>query len=486
MNQELLHLLDQISREKGIDKPVLVEAVLSAVLSAARKRMGPMENLQARLDDVSGTITLFSPKTVVLEDDIIDDSIEISLEEAETINPDVDLGQTVDVVHELEDYGRIAAQTAKQVIIQKVREAERETIYNEFIDRQGELVNGVVSRVEREGNLVVDLGRTEALLPRREQSFRETFRRNDRIRAFIIEVKKSSSGPQVILSRTHPGFLMRLFEMEVPEIYENIVEIKEAARDVSGRAKIAVMSNDKDVDPVGACVGIKGMRVQSVVQELRGEKIDIIPWTEDQVQFVRNALSPAKVARVYMNEEEKTMQVVVPNDQLSLAIGKRGQNVRLAAKLTHWKIDIMSEEEADADGERLEALRRAELAFSLPKRAETSEDQDADVEVVAVEDEGAPAPVAEMAEGLPADSVDATPAEDEQTPGQVVDEMSSDGDDGTGLPADIVDEAPAGTAVESELSSLPAEQAVSVSPSETLDETLLGGDGAERTDESAT
>ncbi len=252
MNQELLHLLDQISREKGIDKDVLVEAVLSAVLSAARKRMGPMENLQARLDDVSGAITLFSPKQVVLEDDIIDDSIEISLEEAETITPDADLGQTVDVIHELEDYGRIAAQTAKQVIIQKVREAERETIYKEFIDRQGELVNGVVARVEREGNLIVDLGRTEALLPRREQSFRETFKRNDRIRAYIIEVKKSSSGPQVILSRTHPGFLMRLFEMEVPEIYESIVEIK-AARDVSGRAKIAVMSNDKDVDRWGLC-----------------------------------------------------------------------------------------------------------------------------------------------------------------------------------------------------------------------------------------
>jgi len=387
VNQELLHLLEQISREKGIDKSILVEAVLSAVLSAARKRMGPMENLQARLDDVSGAITLFSPKRVTLEDDIIDDSIEVSLEEAETITPDAELGQIVDVIHELEDYGRIAAQTAKQVIIQKVREAERETIYNEFIDRQGELVNGVVARVEREGNLVVDLGRTEALLPRREQSFREAFKRNDRIRAYIIEVKKASSGPQVILSRTHPGFLMCLFEMEVPEIYENIVEIKEAARDASGRAKIAVMSHDKDVDPVGACVGIKGMRVQAVVQELRGEKIDIIPWTEDQVQFVRNALSPAKVARVFMDEEVKTMQVIVPNDQLSLAIGKRGQNVRLAAKLTHWKIDIMSEDEADTDSERLEALRRAELAFGPPKR-KVEPEQDGDAEApVAVEAE---------------------------------------------------------------------------------------------------
>ena len=408
MNQELLHLLDQISREKSIDKTILVEAVLSAVLSAARKRMGPMENLQARLDDGSGAITLFSPKRVMLDDDIIDDSIEISIEEAQTITPDAELGQSVDVIHELEDYGRIAAQTAKQVIIQKVREAERETIYNEFIDRQGELVNGVVARVEREGNLVVDLGRTEALLPRREQSFREVFKRNDRIRAYVIEVKKASSGPQVILSRTHPGFLMRLFEMEVPEIYENIVEIKEAARDASGRAKIAVMSNDKDVDPVGACVGIKGMRVQSVVQELRGEKIDIIPWTEDAVQFVRNALSPAKVARVAMNDEGKTMQVIVPNDQLSLAIGKRGQNVRLAAKLTHWKIDIVSEDEVDADAERLEAIRLAQSVFGPSKRqASAAQDAEAEAPVDGVES------AAEMGEGSAVLEVDSAVDADE-------------------------------------------------------------------------
>lgn len=390
MNQELLHLLDQISREKGIDNAVLVDAVCSAVLSAARKRFGPFENLDARLDTTTGAITLFSPKTVTLEDDIVDDSIEISLEEAQEIDPDAQLGQLIELIHELEDYGRIAAQTAKQVIIQKVREAERETIYREFIEREGELVNGIVARVEREGNLIVDLGKTEALLPRREQSFREAFKRNERIRAYIIEVKKSSSGPQVILSRTHPGFLKRLFEMEVPEIYESIVEIKEAARDASGRAKIAVFSYDKDVDPVGACVGIKGMRVQSVVQELRGEKIDIIPWVDDEVQFVRNALSPAKVARVYVNQDENTMQVIVPNDQLSLAIGKRGQNVRLAAKLTHWKIDIMSEDESDADVVRQNALRQAELAFGPAKpQADSAESLSAQtLEVEASPEEG--------------------------------------------------------------------------------------------------
>lgn len=367
MNQELLHLIEQISREKGVEKSVVIDAVLSAVLSAARKRFGTTDNINARLDEDTGAIALFSSKTVRYEDDIVDDSLEISLEEAREIHPAAALGDLVEVQHDIDDFGRIAAQTAKQVIIQKVREAERDMVYRDFKDRQGELVNGLVARIEREGNLIVDLGKTEGLLPRREQSFRETFKRSDRIRAYITEVKRASSGPQVILSRTHPGFLMRLFEMEVPEIYEGIVEIKGAVRDSSGRAKIAVVSHDKDVDPIGACVGLKGMRVQSVVQELRGEKIDIIQWIDDQVQYVRNALSPAKVSRVYVNETEKTMQVIVPDDQLSLAIGKRGQNVRLAAKLTHWKIDIKSESETESDSERKEALRRAEQVF-VPKR----------------------------------------------------------------------------------------------------------------------
>ena len=368
MNQELLHLIEQISREKGVEKSVVIDAVLSAVLSAARKRFGSVDNINARLDEVTGAITLFSLKTVRDEDDIVDDSLEISLEEAQDIHPDATVGSVIEVQHDIDDFGRIAAQTAKQVIIQKVREAERDMVYRDFKDRQGELVNGLVARIEREGNLIVDLGKTEGLLPRREQSFREVFKRSDRIRAYITEVKRASSGPQVILLRTHPGFLMRLFEMEVPEIYEGLVEIKGAVRDSSGRAKIAVVSHDKDVDPIGACVGLKGMRVQSVVQELRGEKIDIIQWTDDQVQYVRNALSPARVSRVSINEADKTMQVIVPDDQLSLAIGKRGQNVRLAAKLTHWKIDIKSEGEVDSDSERKEALRRAEQVFHTPKR----------------------------------------------------------------------------------------------------------------------
>ncbi len=374
MNQELLHLIEQISREKGVEKSVVIDAVLAAVLSAARKRFGTMGNLDTRLDGVTGVITLFSAKTVCNEDDIVDDCLEISLEEAQDFYPSAIVGQCIEVQHDIEDFGRIAAQTAKQVIIQKVREAERDVVYRDFKDRQGELVNGLVARIEREGNLIVDLGKTEGLLPRREQSFRETFKRSDRIRAYITEVKRASSGPQVILSRTHPGFLMRLFEMEVPEIYEGIVEIKGAVRDSSGRAKIAVVSHDKDVDPIGACVGLKGMRVQSVVQELRGEKIDIIQWTEDQSQYVRNALSPAKVSRVLMNDPDKMMQVIVPDDQLSLAIGKRGQNVRLAAKLTHWKIDIKNESEVGIESERQEALRRAGEVFQTPRRITAPEE----------------------------------------------------------------------------------------------------------------
>jgi N utilization substance protein A len=426
-NSELLHLIDQISREKGVEKSVLSEALLAAVLSAARKRLGTAENLSARLDETTGAITLFSLKNVLDDEDIVDDSLEISLDDAQVLQPGVAVGDTIEVVHEIEDFGRIAAQTAKQVIIQKVREAERDMVYREFKDRQGDLVNAMVARVEREGNLIVDLGKTEGLLPRREQSFRETFKRGDRIRAYIVEVKRVTSGPQVILSRTHPGFLMRLFEMEVPEIYEGIVEIKGAVRDASGRAKIAVVSHDKDVDPIGACVGMKGMRVQAVVQELRGEKIDIIQWTDDPVQFVRNALSPAKVAHIQVNEAEKTMQVVVADDQLSLAIGKRGQNVRLAAKLTHWKIDIKRESEAGVDSVRQEALRRAESAFQLPRRTVDVPPAEAEADSTALEAgepetetpggaEDVPAPVAEAAFYTVSQTTEAVAAPEDKQP----------------------------------------------------------------------
>jgi N utilization substance protein A len=245
---------------------------------------------------------------------------------------------------EVEGFGRIAAQTAKQVIIQKVREAERDIIYNEYKGREGELVNGVIQRFEK-GDIILDLGKTEALLPRKEQSTRETFQRGERVRAYILEVRKGTSGPQIIASRTHPGLVERLFEMEVPEIYEGIIEIKGAVREPNGRAKIAVYSRDRAVDPIGACVGMRGVRVQSVVQELRGEKIDIVQWSDDPATFVGNALSPAKIYKINANPDGRAMEVIVEDDQLSLAIGKKGQNVRLAAKLTKWRLDIKSRSE---------------------------------------------------------------------------------------------------------------------------------------------
>jgi N utilization substance protein A len=280
---------------------------------------------------------------------------EIDITEAQEIDPDVETGDSLGMKMDASSFSRIAAQTAKQVIIQKVREAEREGVYNEFKGRLGELVNGIVRRYER-GDLIIDLGRTEALLPHREQVPRENYRQGDRVRAYISDVRMATKGPQIILSRTHPGLLIELFRMEVPEVAEGIVEIKAVAREPGSRAKIAVASNDPDVDPIGACVGMRGARVQNVVSELRGEKIDIINWTPDIARFACSALSPAEVTRVYVDSEEESLEMIVPDDQLSLAIGKKGQNVRLAAKLTGWKIDIMSETRA-AEAE-LEELTR--------------------------------------------------------------------------------------------------------------------------------
>ncbi|MBI3014107.1 MAG: transcription termination/antitermination protein NusA [Candidatus Tectomicrobia bacterium] len=342
MGQELIRVIEQIGREKGISRETLVQAVEAAVVSASKKRFASMGNMEARLDPESGEVDLFNVKDVV---EVVEDSeTQISLAEARAVNPNADLGGKLVIPVQMEGLGRIAAQTAKQVIVQRVREAEREIVFNEFRGREGELVNCAVMRIER-GNIIVDMGKTEGILPRREQSFREVFRRGERIRAYIVEVKKTPKGPQVILSRTHSGFLKKLFELEVPEVAEGTVEIVAGVREPSGRAKIAVRAKEKDVDPVGACVGVRGSRVQAIVQELRGEKIDIIQWTDDPVDFVKNALSPAKVSRITANPQEKAMEVIVPDDQLSLAIGKKGQNVRLAAKLSQWRIDIKSEAE---------------------------------------------------------------------------------------------------------------------------------------------
>ncbi len=337
--------IQAISRDKNIDPRIIIEALQDAVTAAARRHFKSNENLVAIYSEESHRMELYAAKRVT--DVVVSPETEVSLEEALQADASAEIG---DVLYEprqdrFEELGRIAAQTAKQIIVQKVREAERENIYNEYIGRVGEIVHGVVKRFER-GNIILDIGRTEALLPRSEQSPAESFSQNDRVRVVITQVTKDAKGPQVHVSRTSPELLKRLFEMEVPEIYDGTVTIKAAAREPGERAKVGVASNDPDVDPVGACVGMKGSRVQAVIRELRGEKIDIIPWSEDPVVFAANALSPAKVSRVQITDfTNQRLEVIVEESQLSLAIGKRGQNVRLASKLVGWNIDIRSDAE---------------------------------------------------------------------------------------------------------------------------------------------
>lgn len=328
---------------KGIDRDILINALRTAVEAAARKKLPYVETLESRFDETTSEIEIFTEKTVVT---LVEDPVsEITLKEAEKIVPDVQLGETVLAPQKLENLGRIAAQLAKQVILQKVREAEIDILFNEFKDKKGDLINGFVQRVEH-GDVIVDLGKAEGILPRREQVFRETFNRGERIRAFVLDIRKTTKNTLVILSRTHVGLIKCLFELEVPEIAENMVEIMGIVREPNGRTKIAVRSNDRDIDAVGACVGMRGMRVQSIVQELRGEKIDIVEYSEDPETFIRNALSPAKISRIIMNREANHMTIIVADDQMSLAIGKKGQNVRLAAKLVKWRIDIKNESES--------------------------------------------------------------------------------------------------------------------------------------------
>jgi len=343
MSMEVIHIIEQLCREKGIDKEILIDAVQSAVEAAARKKMPHLETLESKFNMETGEVEIFIEKTVVAE--VEDSNTQISFEEAEKSVPEVQLGETVLAQQELGDLGRIAAQLAKQVILQKVREAEIEIVYKDFQDKKGDIINGFVQRFEH-GDIIVDLGKAEGILPRREQVFRETFNRSERIRAYVLDIRKTAKNTLVILSRTHVGLIKSLFELEVPEISEGMVEIMGIVREPSGRTKIAVRSNDRDIDAVGACVGMRGMRVQAIVQELRGEKIDIVEYSEDPEQFIRNALSPAKVSRIFSNKEENHMTIIVADDQMSLAIGKKGQNVRLAAKLVKWKIDIKNETEA--------------------------------------------------------------------------------------------------------------------------------------------
>jgi len=359
-------ILDQVSRDKGIDKEVLVEAIETAILTAAKRAFGQGRELEARFNEQTGVVDLFQYMTVVEE--VEHPEREISAAAAKEAKLDVDIGEELgfQVFYREEDekaarkqdkeygklldlktagrgFGRIAAQTAKQVIIQRVRDAERENVYNEYKDRKGEVIAGIVRRFERNNSIVVDLGRTEAVIPAREQTPRESYRPGDRVMAYVKDIDREARGSQIILSRTDVGLLQKLFEMEVPEIYEGIVRIAVAAREPGARSKIAVVSRDADVDPVGACVGMRGSRVQAVVQELRGEKIDIVPWDRDPARFVCNAIQPAEVSRVIIDDANGSMELVVPDDKLSLAIGRRGQNVRLASQITGWRLDVVSE-----------------------------------------------------------------------------------------------------------------------------------------------
>lgn len=342
MLSDLKRILDQISRDKGIDRQLLVDAIEEAVMSAAKKKFGQRRELEARYNDEIGEVELFQFRNVV--EAVEDEQTEISLTEALILDPEVQLGDELgSKMDSVSDLGRIAAQSAKQVIIQKMKDAECNVIYEMYKDRKGEVVNGIVQRFER-GNIIVNLGRTDAILPTKEQMPRKSYRQGDRIRALLLDVRQSSRDPQLVLSRTNDEFVTKLFAMEVPEIAEGIVKILGVAREPGARAKIAVSSSASDVDPVGACVGMKGSRVQNVVQELQGEKIDIVPWSPDPARYVSNALSPAQVSLVVVDEEKKTLVVVVPDDQLSLAIGRQGQNVRLAAALLGWRIDVKSEQ----------------------------------------------------------------------------------------------------------------------------------------------
>ncbi|BAU27711.1 NusA antitermination factor [Aneurinibacillus soli] len=347
MNAEFIEALSEIEREKGIGKEVLIEAIEAALVSGYKRNFNSAQNVRVDINRELGNVRVFARKTVV--DQVTDPRSQISLDEVLEIDQNYVVDDIIDMEVTPRDFGRIAAQTAKQVVTQRIREAERGIIYSEFIDREQDIVTGIVQR--QDGRFYyIDLGKVEALMPVNEKMPNEIFQQGDRVKAFITKVEKTTKGPQIFVSRTHPGLLKRLFELEVPEIFEGVVEIKSVAREAGDRSKIAVYSVDPNVDPVGACVGPKGMRVQTIVQELRGEKIDIMRWSEETADYVANALSPSKVVHVTVYEDEKVTRVIVPDYQLSLAIGKKGQNARLAAKLTGWKIDIKSETQAAEEG----------------------------------------------------------------------------------------------------------------------------------------
>ncbi|NLL66662.1 MAG: transcription termination/antitermination protein NusA, partial [Clostridiaceae bacterium] len=340
MSAELLYALDQLEKEKGIDKEIIIDALEQALISAYKRNFGSAQNVEVSIDRSTGAIRVYALKTIV--DEISDSATEMSLEQAKRFGPDFEIGDMVEVEVTPKKFGRIAAQTAKQVVMQRIREAERGLIFDEFSNREEDIVNGVVSRFDRK-NIVIDLGKVEAVLPPSEQTPGEKYNVHDRIKIYVINVKKTNKSPQIYVSRTHPGLVKRLLELEVPEIADGTVEIKTIAREAGSRTKIAIFSRNENVDPVGACVGQRGGRIRAIVDELRGEMIDVIKWSSNAEEYIAASLSPAKVLQVDLDEENKVARVVVPDFQLSLAIGKEGQNARLAAKLTGWKIDIKSE-----------------------------------------------------------------------------------------------------------------------------------------------
>ncbi|WP_067617108.1 transcription termination factor NusA [Alicyclobacillus acidiphilus] len=357
MNVDFLDALEQLAREKGIDKEILLEAIEAALISGYKRNFHSAGNVRVDIHRDTGEVRVFARKTVVEEPE--DTRLEISLDAARDINPSYQVGDVVEIEVTPRDFGRIAAQTAKQVVTQRIREAERSVIYGKFVDREEEVVTGLVNRVESRV-AYIDVGDTEAILPQSEQMPTDQLRMGDRIKVFISRVERTTKGPQIVVSRSHPGLLKRLFELEVPEIFDGIVEIKAVSREAGFRSKIAVHSRNPEVDPIGACVGTRGSRVQAVVNELNGEKVDIVEWSEDPAEFVANALSPAKVVEVQIDEEEKVARTIVPDYQLSLAIGKEGQNARLAARLTGWKIDIKSESQV-SKGDLFQELDEADV-----------------------------------------------------------------------------------------------------------------------------
>jgi transcription termination/antitermination protein NusA len=360
MNTDFIEALHAIETEKGISKEILIDAIEAALISSYKRNFNTAQNVRVDIDRLSGLIKVYARKTVA--DEVLDPRLEISVDAAREINPNYILGDIVEIEVTPRDFGRIAAQTAKQVVTQRIREAERGLIYHAFVDKEEDIVNGIVQRIDAR-NIYVDLGKVEAVLPLNELMPTDKFAQGDRVKSYITKVENTTKGPQIVLSRTHPGLLKRLFELEVPEIFDGIVEIRSVAREAGYRSKIAVYSRNSEVDPVGSCVGPKGSRVQAIVGELKGEKIDIVNWSDSVEEYVANALSPSKVVEVGVYESDKLARVIVPDHQLSLAIGIRGQNARLAAKLTGWKIDIKSESQAEEE-------------FGRPKSVQFDEQED--------------------------------------------------------------------------------------------------------------